>query len=106
VSLRPAAGRLSFAGIGNVELRALSRAAVSPPTMPGIVGQRMRRARVWEYPLAEGDLFALTSDGIGSRFELEALAHLPPQELAEALVREHHKEHDDASCVIARVVPS
>lgn len=95
--------RLRFAGIGNVELRSLSRARISPPTMPGIVGQRLRNVRVWEYPLAEGDLLVLMSDGISSRFELGDFAHLEPQALADALIASHQKKHDDACCVVVRL---
>ena len=100
--LEPAARRALFAGVGNVELRTVARAHISPPTMPGILGHRVRRMRVWEYPLAEGDMFVLMSDGISSRFELEPLARLEAQALAEHVVATHHKAHDDACCVVVR----
>jgi phosphoserine phosphatase RsbX len=103
VSLEPAAGRIRFVGIGNVELRAVARAHVSPPTMSGIVGRGIRGVRVWEYPLADGDLVMLSSDGISTRLELSALAHLAPQEIADEIVAKHSKNHDDASCLVARV---
>src|SRR5262245_47704138 len=41
VTLRCEDARLRFTGIGNVELRSLSRARISPPTTPGIVGQSL-----------------------------------------------------------------
>lgn len=103
LAIHAAEGRAQFAGIGNVELRAVARAHVAPPTMPGIVGQRIRGVRVWEYPLATGDLLVLATDGISSRFDLSELAHLEPQALADAIVGQHHKSHDDASCLVARV---
>lgn len=102
--LLPSERRALFAGVGNVELRAVSRERIAPPTTPGIVGQRMRTVRVWEYALAEGDLLVLFSDGISSRFELGDFAHLEPQALAEGLVAKQHKTHDDACCVVAKVV--
>jgi serine/threonine protein phosphatase PrpC len=98
-----AAARVRFAGVGNVELRAVAHTRVAPPTAPGVLGRGVRRVRVWEYPIAEGDLFVLISDGISSRFELEPMARLGEQALAERLVANHHKSHDDASCVVARV---
>lgn len=101
--LQPAAGRALFAGVGNVELRAVARERITPPTTPGIVGQRLRPVRVWEYALAEGDLLVLFSDGISSRFELADLADLEPQALAEAILARQHKTHDDACCVVAKV---
>ena len=79
------------------------RATLSARTTPGIVGQGVRKVRVWEYPLAEGDLFALMSDGISTRFNLDELAHLAPQPLADAILAAHHKVHDDACCVTARI---
>ncbi len=71
--------RLQFVGVGNVELRAVSREPIQPPTTPGIVGQGMRKVRIWEYPIVEGDLFVLMSDGISTRFDLHELAHLAAQ---------------------------
>jgi phosphoserine phosphatase RsbX len=103
LSLEPAQGRIRFVGIGNVELRAIARAHVAPPTMSGIVGRGIRNVRVWEYPLAEGDLLMLSSDGISTRFELAALAHLAPQAMADEIVARHSKNHDDASCLVVRV---
>jgi len=97
------AGRVQFTGIGNVDVRALSRAPISPPTRAGIVGQGVRAVRVWEYPLAAGDLVVLVSDGVSSRFDLADVGHLEPQAIADALLAAHAKDHDDACCVVARV---
>jgi negative regulator of sigma-B (phosphoserine phosphatase) len=96
--------RLQFVGVGNVELRAVSREPIQPPTTPGIVGQGMRKVRVWEYPIVEGDLFVLMSDGISTRFDLHELAHLAAQPLADTLLARHHKSHDDACCAVVRTV--
>jgi serine/threonine protein phosphatase PrpC len=103
LTLEPAGGRVLFAGIGNVELHALARAHIASPTTPGILGRGFKSVRVWEHPLAEGDLFVLTSDGVSSQFDLQVFAHLEPQAIAEAIVAGFHKKHDDASCVVARV---
>ncbi len=105
LSLEPAHERVIFAGVGNVELHAIARAHVSSPTSPGILGRGVRSVRVWQHLLADGDLFALTSDGVSTRFDLQSLAHLSPQAIADALVAGFHKKHDDASCMVARVAP-
>jgi hypothetical protein len=99
----PMRGELQFAGVGNVELRAASRTRIAPPTTPGIVGHGIRSARVWSYAIATGDVLVLLSDGISSRFDLAELAHLDAPALADALLRDHRKRHDDALCVVARV---
>jgi phosphoserine phosphatase RsbX len=103
LALEPSVGRALFAGVGNVELRALARAHIASPTTPGILGRRIKSVRVWEHPLADGDLLVLTSDGVSSDFDLRLLTHLEPQAIAEAIVAGFHKKHDDASCVVARV---
>lgn len=103
LAIEPAARRARFVGIGNVELRALARARIAPPTMPGIVGRGARTVRVWEYPIAEGDLLALATDGISSRADLGALAHLGPQAMADALLARYHARHDDGCCLVARI---
>lgn len=98
------ADRLQFVGIGNVELRSVACVPIAPPTTPGIVGQGVRKVRIWEYPIACGDLFVLMSDGISTRFELKELAHLTPQVVADTLLARHHKSHDDACCAVVRIV--
>jgi serine/threonine protein phosphatase PrpC len=103
LAIEPANGRVLFAGVGNVELYAVTRVHVASPTRPGIVGRGLHGVRVWEHALSEGDLFALASDGIAATFELEPFAHLAPQAIADALVEGFHKKHDDASCVVARL---
>jgi hypothetical protein len=103
LALSPAARRMRYAGVGNVELRAVAKAAMAPPNVPGIVGQRIRAVRIWDYQLAEGDVLMLCSDGISTRFELKELVHLEPQALATFIIHRHHKAHDDGSCVVVRV---
>ena len=105
MALDPKAGWARFAGVGNVELHTLSRANMAAPNTPGILGRGFRSVRVWEHPLAEGDLLVMTSDGVSIHFDLKTFAHLAPQALADALVARFHKKHDDASCAVARVTP-
>ncbi len=97
------ARKVQFAGIGNVELRAVSPTRIAPPTMPGIVGQRIRTPRVWDYPLTVGDILALTSDGISSRYDLAVFADLTAQRIADGILLKHRKSHDDACALVARI---
>ena len=103
LALDPGAGHASFAGVGNVELHAVSRTRIASPTTPGILGRGLRHVRVWEHALSPGDLLVLTSDGLENHFDLQALSHLAPQAIADALVAGFHKKHDDATCAVARV---
>jgi serine phosphatase RsbU (regulator of sigma subunit) len=110
---------LTHSAVGNVELHALSREPVRAISEPGIVGSRFRRPRESSYPLSPGDLFVLFSDGVSSRLDLEpykamttravtpALGDfsayrrvLSAQDIAKAVIRDHGKAHDDASCAV------
>jgi hypothetical protein len=46
---------------------------------------------VWDFPLANGDILVLLTDGISSRFELEEFVRLELTVLAEELLGRHHK---------------
>jgi len=96
--------RLHFSGVGNVTLQAASSHPVSPVCMPGILGRPVRKITAFDYPLERGDLFALYSDGISSRFDLRAFRNLKPPIAADQILDEHGKVHDDATCVVIRCV--
>lgn len=94
---------LSFAGIGNVELQAASRRPIRPVCTPGIVGRPLRKVLEFNYELTRGDLLAIYSDGISGRFALGSYGHLDAQSMAEAILADHGKHHDDATCVVVRL---
>lgn len=96
------AGRMEFAGIGNVLLRAPGARHVAPFSTPGIVGRTFRKCRVFDYPVAPGLLLIMHSDGISSRAELEGLAGMEAREMAQAIVERFGVAHDDVTCVVAR----
>ena len=95
--------RLSFCGVGNIELQAASAAAIRPVCMPGIIGRPLRKVLVFDYALREGDLLVAHTDGISSRFHLEEYAALTAPEAAARILAEHGKNHDDATCVAIRI---
>jgi phosphoserine phosphatase RsbX len=96
---------LEYCGVGNIELRSVSEERVAPVNAPGIVGHRMHRLKTFDYPVVEGDLFVVFSDGISSRFHMEQYQELPVRHIAERLLSEHGKSHDDATCVAIRIEP-
>lgn len=99
--------RLWFAGVGNVELRAACRNRIAPISHPGILGRPLRRPpRVFESTIEPGDLMVLFSDGISSRVDVTSLTTLEPQEAANKVLREHGKDHDDATVVVLRCRPA
>jgi len=103
VDIDEAEGTLEYAGVGNIELRAVSRERITPVSLPGIVGTRLRRVKSFRYTVSSEDLFAVFSDGVSSRFDLEDYRSLSSREIAERILSDHGKQHDDATCVIVRV---
>lgn len=93
---------LEFAGVGNIEVHAESSIPIHPICVPGILGQRFRKFLPFHYEMDGAALITLFSDGISSRFEISGYRHLEPQEMAEAILKDHGKDHDDATCVVVR----
>ena len=96
--------RVEFVGVGNIELQAVSKEPIKPISAAGIVGRRIRKIHAFSYPIHRGDLLATYTDGISSRFSLEDYSKLDEQQLADKLLSEHGKLHDDATCVVIRCV--
>ncbi len=101
--LLPDEGVLRFCGVGNVALNIFPERRGLGISMPGVVGYRMRKVKVFETEVATNDLITFYSDGISSRFSLKSVAALPLEELVERVEAEHGKDHDDATLVAIRV---
>lgn len=96
------AGRLVFAGVGNIELQAVSRVPMRPVCTPGIIGRPLRKVVAYTYELSPGDLLVLYSDGISSRVDLMEFRQLEPQQVADTILERHGKRHDDATVVVIK----
>jgi len=97
------AGTLTFCGIGNIEFQAVSKKPMRPVCSPGIVGRPLRKVVPFEYQISDGDTFAVYSDGISSRYELKTYATTTPQKCVDAILENHGKYHDDATCLVVRI---
>ncbi|MBI5490953.1 MAG: SpoIIE family protein phosphatase [Deltaproteobacteria bacterium] len=97
------AGRMQFAGVGNIEVQSVCRERVRPISVPGVLGRRVRKVVCYEYAAHEGDLIVLYSDGISRRMVVEDYARLPVQLLAERVLAAHGLAHDDATCIAVRL---
>lgn len=94
--------RVHFTGVGNIEMHAASDVKMRPVCAPGIVGHRVRKMLDFDFELPATAIIALCSDGISSRLHFEDYAHLEPQEIADLILEQHGKTHDDATCVVVR----
>ncbi|HZO94644.1 MAG TPA: ATP-binding SpoIIE family protein phosphatase [Candidatus Baltobacteraceae bacterium] len=100
------AGTLAFAGIGNVAVwlddGERRRALLG---RPGIVGARAKEAPEQTVPFQEGALVVLHSDGLTSKWDLNAypgLRRRDPELSAATLLRDAGIRHDDASVIVAK----
>ncbi|MCA9719278.1 MAG: SpoIIE family protein phosphatase [Myxococcales bacterium] len=102
VTIERETGRVRHAAVGNVELKYHGAGEIHLLTSPGVVGTRLRKVVVREAQLRPGDTLVMFTDGISSRFDLSTLAGRGAQEIADFLLANHAKEHDDAGCVVIR----
>lgn len=106
--VEPTRGRLTYAGVGNVGARVFGREEVRLVSAHGILGQRFPTAIERHLDFGEKDAFVMHSDGISERFDSTALPELvwaPATKLAALLLSRFGKHHDDASCLVARMLP-
>jgi negative regulator of sigma-B (phosphoserine phosphatase) len=88
--------------VGNIELR--SRSARLPFVLtPGVLGVRLREPKVCTAQPPIADRFVLFSDGISGQFEMKALSHHAPPQLATQIFTSHRHSHDDATIVVVDV---
>ena len=96
---------VSFAGVGNVGVRAFSEAPIAPLSRQGIVGYRLSRVRETSYPYAAGDVFILYSDGISASFAVDETWLRDPrtdlQQVAEQIANDFGMD-DDRTVVVVR----
>lgn len=95
--------RLIFCGIGNIEVRVVSEPPMHPASLDGIIGVNLRRAVKFEYQYDSLRAVVLHSDGISGKFDLSDYPsiHEHPRRIAEQIILELGKEHDDATIIIA-----
>jgi anti-sigma regulatory factor (Ser/Thr protein kinase) len=103
-----ASRRFSYAGVGNTTA---SREVGEPwrgVSRDGVLGERLPTAFVQEGVLSPGDLFVLCTDGVSSldRASMPGrAARRDASGLAQDIVSEYGRPHDDASCLVARWGP-
>jgi len=93
-----------YAGLGNVAGVLLTPArALNMVSLNGTAGQGIVRPREFQYSYTSRSLLILSSDGLSSRWSLEAypgLAVRHPSLVAGVLYRDHSRRRDDATVVV------
>ena len=101
-------GRLTFASVGNIEVRVFPR---SEPfhfiVRRGVIGLNAPNAVVTDHPWPSDHMLVLHSDGLRTHWgwkDFPDAADKPAPALAQELLRSLAKEEDDATVVVVRQV--
>jgi anti-sigma regulatory factor (Ser/Thr protein kinase) len=101
-----AGGGLRYVGIGNISATIKSPSGTrSLVSHNGIVGHTIQRIQEFAYELPSGALLVMHSDGIRSRWALDAypgLTRRDPTVIAAILFRDFERGRDDATALVAR----
>lgn len=96
---------LYYAGVGNVAGTLLSgQDRRGLPSLNGIVGAILPKVKRFEYPLPPSGLLVMHSDGLLSRWSLDAytgLMHRHPALVAAVLYRDFYRGRDDVTILVA-----
>lgn len=106
--IRPDEQRVSYAGVGNVEVRLVQSSAFKPISTNGIVGGNYRTPKVFEAQYRPLEWLVMHSDGLRSQFDLDRELREPfgsGKELAERLAERFSRATDDLT-VLAVQLPA
>jgi anti-sigma regulatory factor (Ser/Thr protein kinase) len=97
--------------LGNIAVRTMgvrgdAQRSSTAISTPGVLGSAFRRVHVERFDLEAGDVIVVHSDGVRSRFEPLRVRAADAQSAAEEIVANEGRAHDDASCVVVRLLPS
>jgi anti-sigma regulatory factor (Ser/Thr protein kinase) len=97
-----------FVGIGNIAAATVVNGHFrSMVSLHGTLGHDVRKVQEFQYPWSRDGLLVMTSDGIGSRWNLDTypgLAQRSAALVAAVLYRDFQRGNDDATVVVLREV--
>jgi hypothetical protein len=103
------AGEVRFAGVGNVAAVVVDGATQrGMASYGGIIGHEVRKFQEFAYPFPRGALLVMHSDGLATRWGLDAypgLASRDPALMAGVLYRDFQRGRDDVTVLVARATP-
>jgi anti-sigma regulatory factor (Ser/Thr protein kinase) len=96
---------LRFTGVGNISGTLVTGGTTrSMVSQNGTVGAEVRRIQEFTYPFSEDTLLVMHSDGLTSRWQLSQYSGLRfknPSLIAGVLYRDHRRERDDVTVLVA-----
>ena len=98
---------ITWLGVGNVEGLILRMDASSKPNHEnvmmrgGVVGGQLPSLRTETLSMTKGDLIIFATDGIHSSFSEGLELSIPPQEMADQILRQHGNLLDDSLVLVA-----
>jgi hypothetical protein len=99
-------GTVRYAGVGNISGSIIAAAASrNLVSHYGTAGVEARSIREFSLPWPEGGLLVMHSDGVDTRWSMHdypGLAHQHPTLIAGVLYRDHQRQRDDSTVVVAR----
>jgi len=99
-------GVVRFVGVGNIAASVVSDGNVrSMVSHHGTLGHDVRKIQTFQYPWPKDALLVMTSDGIGTRWDLATypgLAQRSPTVVAAVRYRDFQRGNDDATVVVLR----
>jgi len=99
-------GVLGNIAVRIIRLRETRNESTVAVATPGVFGSAFRRVNVTRFDLEAGDVVVVHSDGVRSRFEPIRVRAADARSAAEEIVANEGRSHDDASCVVVRVLPA
>ncbi len=97
---------LTFAGLGNISSTLITRQnRRGIASYNGTLGHQLHTIREFSFPWHEDSVLIMNSDGLTSRWDLEAYPGIiskHPSIIAASLYRDFNRERDDATVLVAR----
>jgi hypothetical protein len=104
--LQPDLQLIRFAGVGNIAATILANGSTrSLVSHNGTLGHEARKFQEFTYPFSAMATLVMHSDGLASRWDLDAypgLAVRDPALIAGVLYRDFQRERDDVTVLVAR----
>lgn len=100
------AGEVSFAGLGNIEVRSRNDCRFKPISTNGIVGANYRKPRLYQQVYQPGELLVVHSDGLRTSFDLDLelqRGYRNPSGFARRLLELHGRDNDDVTVVVVEL---